>query len=80
MNATVPLRAALRSPARPARIHTRRAAAHALLARAFAALRALLQRRRARDELAHLDDRMLRDIGLTRDWVAARRGNSFWQA
>lgn len=80
MCTTVPLRADLRSPPRPARAPTRRVAAHALLARAFAALRAWLERSSARDELAHLDDRMLRDIGLTRDWVAAQRGNSFWQA
>ena len=80
MNATVPLRVDLRNPAQPARVPERRAAVHAILARAFAASHAWLERARARDELAHLDDHLLRDIGLTRDSVRTLRDESFWRS
>jgi uncharacterized protein YjiS (DUF1127 family) len=38
-----------------------------------------IERVRQRDALANLDDRMLRDIGLTRYDVAAETGKPFWR-
>ena len=46
----------------------------------FGLLREWLQRSRAREEISELDDRLLRDIGLSRDDVRAELSKHFWQA
>jgi uncharacterized protein YjiS (DUF1127 family) len=66
MNASASLSLAARSPRR---IPAPRKAVQVLLRCAAAALRGWLARRRSRDELARLNDRMLRDIGLSRAGV-----------
>lgn len=38
------------------------------------------QRRKARRELALLDDRLLRDIGLDPDWVRRDARKHFWES
>ena len=49
-------------------------------ARAMAVLRTWLRRSRGRDDLAELDEHLLRDIGLTRSEVENERSKFFWQA
>jgi len=51
-----------------------------LLARAIEKVRVWRARRRGRRELAHLDDRALRDIAITRLDVLRESRKSFWQA
>lgn len=41
-------------------------------------LRAAVQRSAGRRALARLDDRLLRDVGLTRDEAEAEAGKPFW--
>jgi len=50
-----------------------------LLDRATALLRAWRARMRERDELAQLDDRLLKDMGLSRSDIAVERDKFFWQ-
>ena len=50
------------------------------LVRALRTLRTWRERIRTRRELMGLDDRMLHDIGLTRDEVAAEWRKPFWRA
>ncbi|HEU0156715.1 MAG TPA: DUF1127 domain-containing protein [Stellaceae bacterium] len=49
------------------------------IGRAIATLRAWRQRSRARAELAALDDRMLRDIGVTRAEAEYLSSKPFWK-
>jgi uncharacterized protein YjiS (DUF1127 family) len=49
------------------------------LSRVFAALREWRQRSRSRAELARLDERMLRDIGVTRGDVWREINQPFWR-
>ena len=49
------------------------------LGRIFAALREWRQRSRERAELARLDERMLRDIGITRGDVWHEINKPFWR-
>jgi uncharacterized protein YjiS (DUF1127 family) len=49
------------------------------VARAFDALASWQDRRRQRQALARLDDRMLRDIGLTISDVEAELAKPFWR-
>jgi uncharacterized protein YjiS (DUF1127 family) len=51
-----------------------------LLARACATMLRWARRRRARYELAQLDERLLRDVGLTRQQVERERSKPFWRA
>ena len=44
-----------------------------------ALVRAWLRRSRTRNDLAELDERLLRDIGLTRSDVVAESTKHFWQ-
>ncbi len=81
MNRSVPLPIVHPCQARAVlRVRSGRGAPPAMWRRAFIVFQAWLARRRSRDELAHLDDRMLRDIGLTRDWVGEQRSKAFWRA
>jgi uncharacterized protein YjiS (DUF1127 family) len=48
-------------------------------ARAAAELRAMFERNRTRPRLSVLDERMLRDIGLTPDLADAESRKSFWR-
>lgn len=50
-----------------------------LAARLIAALSAAQTRRRDRNRLAHLDDHILRDIGLTPDQARAECTKPFWR-
>lgn len=49
------------------------------LTTAFATLRAWIRRSHARDELGEMDERLLKDIGLTRADVVAEADKFFWQ-
>ena len=51
-----------------------------LLARVIETVRVWRARRRGRRELAHLDDRALRDIAITRLDVLRESRKSFWEA
>jgi uncharacterized protein YjiS (DUF1127 family) len=51
-----------------------------LLARVIETVRVWRARRRGRRELAHLDDRALRDIAITRLDVIRESRKSFWEA
>ena len=48
--------------------------------RVVATLRQWRRRARARRELAHLDDYLLHDIGLSRSHAQFESGKPFWQA
>ena len=61
------------------RLAGRKWSAGALLASLFDALGAWSDRRRQRFSLARLDDRMLRDIGLTVSDVEAEITKPFWR-
>lgn len=61
------------SPRRAARLRAGR------IARATATLREWRRRSRGRDELAVLDDRMLRDIGITRADADFLSSKPFWK-
>ena len=77
MNRTHLASVTLNLPAVPA-AH-RSGATQSLLARAMAALQTWVRRSRGRDDLAELDDHLLRDIGLTRSQVENERSKFFWQ-
>ena len=49
------------------------------LARAWALLTRSLERRRSRRELVQMDERMLKDIGLSRADSIVEGGKHFWQ-
>ena len=49
------------------------------LARSWSWLRQCRERRRQRRALAQLDERLLRDIGLSRMQAAAERAKPFWK-
>lgn len=51
-----------------------------LFARAAALLRAWRHRIREREDLAQMDERLLKDIGLTRGDIVVERDKFFWQA
>lgn len=68
-------------PCAPLRPACARDAGHApptRLVRLLAAVKAWHQRSRDRRELDALDERLLRDIGLTRDWAMVERRKYFW--
>jgi len=44
----------------------------------LARLRATLERQRARQALARMDDRLLADVGLTRDQALREAAKPFW--
>jgi uncharacterized protein YjiS (DUF1127 family) len=54
-------------------------ALHTLLARLWAAVSAWQYRRRSQRDLLSLDDRMLKDIGLTRAQAEAASRKPFWR-
>jgi uncharacterized protein YjiS (DUF1127 family) len=56
--------------------HTRH---HHALARAWTTLSCWLARSRGRNQLAQMDDRMLKDIGLSRADAVMEGGKHFWQ-
>lgn len=70
--------AALNCPAVPAA--RRSGATRSPFARAMAVVQTWLRRSRGRDDLAELDEHLLRDIGLTRSEVENERSKFFWQA
>jgi uncharacterized protein YjiS (DUF1127 family) len=49
------------------------------LTRAANTIRCWAQRIRSRDALADLDERMLKDVGLTRADILVERSKYFWQ-
>jgi len=49
-----------------------------LFMRLIAGVKSWRQRSRDRRELDALDERMLKDIGLTRDWAMVERSKYFW--
>ena len=53
--------------------------AHRLISAAFDTLAAWHERMRQRRRLGELDDRLLKDIGLTRADVAIETSKPFWQ-
>ncbi len=55
------------------------AARTAFAGRLILALTSLQTRRRERQSLARLDDRMLRDIGVEPETAAIESGKPFWQ-
>jgi uncharacterized protein YjiS (DUF1127 family) len=57
----------------------RRNAAGDVVSRVFATLREWRRRAHDRAELARLDDRMLRDIGITRADAEFRSNKPFWR-
>ena len=69
---------ALKCPAVPAA--RRSGATPSPFARAMTVLQTWLRRSRGRDDLAELDEHLLRDIGLTRSEVENERNKLFWQA
>jgi uncharacterized protein YjiS (DUF1127 family) len=78
MNHTHPASGAtLNLPAVP--VAHRSGATQSLFARAIAVLQAWVRRSRGRDDLAELDEHLLRDIGLTRSQVENERSKFFWQ-
>lgn len=74
MNSTISIRPIIAAPAaRPQDLSDR--------LRGLVALTALwAARRRQRRELRELDDRLLRDIGLTREQVLREAAKPFWRA
>jgi uncharacterized protein YjiS (DUF1127 family) len=80
---TVPLSTALECSARVAaqrvRRRTSRLSLREVLSRIFALLREWRRRSRSRVELATLDDRMLRDIGVTRVEIWREIDKPFWR-
>lgn len=58
---------------------SRARAASMLFTRLLDMLQTWRRSSRHRSELSGLDDRMLRDIGLTREWLAADSSKFFWQ-
>jgi uncharacterized protein YjiS (DUF1127 family) len=60
-----------------ATLHHHRAS---IVARTVSLLLAWLERSRQRRALSELDDRLLRDIGLTRDEARREAMRSFWRA
>lgn len=70
--------ATLNCPAVPAARRPGSTLSH--FARAIAALQTWVRRSRGRDDLAELDEHLLRDIGLTRSQVEIERSKLFWQA
>ncbi|THF62172.1 DUF1127 domain-containing protein [Pseudothauera rhizosphaerae] len=50
-----------------------------LLRRLEAAIRALLQRRQGRRELLELDERLLRDVGISREQARREAAKPFWR-
>jgi len=71
--------AALEFPSSRSGISPRPEAAPGLIDRMLAALRRWHQRSRARQELAELDEYLLRDIGYTRSQATFESGKFFWQ-
>ncbi len=68
-------------PAAPPSAQPSALAAFARRVRRLAALCALWQRRHTqRRELGELDDRLLRDIGITREQAWREAGKPFWRA
>ena len=65
---------------RHAPVPRRRLTARGAMGRVRAALREWRQRARERGELASLDDRMLKDIGLTRCDAEFLSNKPFWRA
>jgi len=59
--------------------HRKRRAAGALVGRFFATLRQWRRRARDRADLARLDDRMFRDIGITRADAEFLINKPFWR-
>jgi uncharacterized protein YjiS (DUF1127 family) len=51
----------------------------AWLGRTFAAVHQALQRRRQRNRLLELDDRLLKDIGVTRDQAREEGRKALWR-
>lgn len=51
-----------------------------LLCRAREALAGLLLRRRGRRELLELDERLLRDVGISREQAQREASKPFWRA
>jgi uncharacterized protein YjiS (DUF1127 family) len=80
---TVPLSTALECSARVAaqrfRRRTSRLSLREVLSRVLATLREWRRRSRSRAELATLDDRMLRDIGVTRVEIWREIDKPFWR-
>ena len=76
---TISLRATARYPLCAPRKVFRRVALSDLRDRVIATLREWRQRSRDRNQLASFDDRMLRDIGLTRGDVFREINKPFWR-
>jgi uncharacterized protein YjiS (DUF1127 family) len=58
---------------------TKRSGAHDWLAQARATVRCWLARSHGRDELAEMDEHLLKDIGLSRSDALVETGKYFWQ-
>ena len=80
---TIPLNTALDRGTRVAAQRVRLRSSHRwlreLLNRGFALLREWRRRARSRAELATLDERMLRDIGVTRAEIWHETNKPFWR-